>query len=197
MDVILGITTANEVIVITSRAFVRGVSILKADDKDKTRILSPHTMMAFTGESGDTVQFAEFIQANIQLHEMRNAVELSPSAITSFLRNQLATSLRSRKPYNVNVLVAGYDEAKGKPELNWVDYLSAKVSVPYAAHGYAAYYTLSLLDRWHRTDLTLEEGLKVAEMCVAELKKRLPIDFKGVDIKVVDKDGIRTEKVIE
>ncbi|KAK9384028.1 nucleophile aminohydrolase [Kockiozyma suomiensis] len=196
MDVILGITTEKEVIVITSRAAVRGVSILKTDD-DKTRVVAPHTLLAYTGEAGDTVQFAEYIQANIQLHEMRNTTELSPPAITSFIRTQLATSLRSRKPYNVNVLVAGFDTATDKPELNWIDYLASRVKVPYAAHGYAAYYTLSLLDRWHRTDLTLAEGLEVADMCIAELKKRLPIDFKGVEIKVVDKDGVRTEKVTE
>lgn len=53
MDVILGITTEKEVIVITSRAAVRGVSILKTDD-DKTRVVAPHTLLAYTGEAGDT-----------------------------------------------------------------------------------------------------------------------------------------------
>ncbi|KAK9467635.1 nucleophile aminohydrolase [Lipomyces arxii] len=206
MDVILGITTKDAVIVATSLAFVRGASVLKTDD-DKTRLVSPHTMLAFTGESGDTVQFAEYIQANIQLHYMRNEAELSPPAITSFIRSQLATSLRSRvrdaligfrnalandqKPYNVNLLVAGFDTATDKPYLYWVDYLASQAQVPYAAHGYAAYYTLSLLDRWHRADLTLEEGLKIVDMCVAELRTRLPIEFKGVQIKIVDKDGVR------
>ncbi|KAK9480075.1 nucleophile aminohydrolase [Lipomyces japonicus] len=191
MDVVLGITTAEGVIVITSKAAVRGVSVLKADD-DKTRIIAPHALIAFTGEAGDTVQFAEFIQANIQLHEIRNEEELSPSAITSFIRRELATSLRSRKPYQVNLLVAGYDVATSTPKLYFVDYLAAHADVPYAAHGYAAYYTLSLLDRWHRPDLSLQEGLKVAQLCVDELKKRLPIDFKGVLVKVVDKDGVRS-----
>ncbi|KAK9460713.1 nucleophile aminohydrolase [Lipomyces oligophaga] len=194
MDVIIGITTKEEVIVVTSKAAVRGVSVLKTDD-DKTRLLAPHALLAYTGEAGDTVQFAEYIQANMQLHEMRNGTELSPSAITSFTRNQLATSLRSRKPYQVNVLIAGYDIAEGKPELNWVDYLASRVKIPYAAHGYAAYYTLSLLDRWHRPNLTLVEGIDVAKKCVEELRRRLPIDFKGVDVKVVDKDGVRLVEI--
>ncbi|KAH6653694.1 proteasome component C11 [Verticillium dahliae] len=36
--------------------------------------------MAFSGEAGDTVQFAEYIQANAQLYSMRNETDLSPSA---------------------------------------------------------------------------------------------------------------------
>lgn len=32
---------------------------------------------------------------------------------------------------------------------------------------------------------------ELLRMCVEELKKRLPIDFKGVNVKVVTKDGIR------
>jgi len=35
---------------------MRGVTILKAED-DKTRTLNPHTLMAFSGEAGDTGMF--------------------------------------------------------------------------------------------------------------------------------------------
>ena len=28
-------------------------------------------------------------------------------------------------------------------------------------------------------------------LCTEELRRRLPIDFKGVTVKVVDKDGVR------
>ena len=35
------------------------------------------------------------------------------------------------------------------------------------------------------------------DMCVKELQTRMPIDFKGVYIKVVDKDGIRQIESIE
>lgn len=33
--------------------------------------------------------------------------------------------------------------------------------------------------------------MKILTMCTDELKRRLPIDFKGVVVKVVTKDGIR------
>lgn len=53
MDIVLGIKVQDCVLVATSKAFARGISILKADD-DKTIALNDHNLMAFTGESGDT-----------------------------------------------------------------------------------------------------------------------------------------------
>lgn len=190
MDIILGIRVQDGVILATSKAVTRGISILK-DSDDKTRQLSTHTLMGFTGEAGDTVNFAEYIQANIQLFSIRENFELSPHAVSSFVRTELAKSIRSRKPYQVNVLIAGYDIKKNKPELYQIDYLGTKVELPYAAHGYSGFYTFSLLDHHYRPDMTIDEGLDLLKKCVAELDKRMPVDFKGVLVKVVDKDGVR------
>jgi 20S proteasome subunit beta 4 len=85
------------------------------------------------------VQFAEYIQANSQLYSMRNETNLSPSALANFVRGELASSLRSQKPYNVNLLLGGVDPITHKPSLYWLDYLAALAPLPYAAHGYAQY----------------------------------------------------------
>ncbi|KAL6236088.1 hypothetical protein BDW75DRAFT_207692 [Aspergillus navahoensis] len=190
MDVLLGITGKDFVILAASKAAVRGPTILKTED-DKTRQLNEHTLVAFSGEAGDTVQFAEYVQANVQLYTMRNDTELSPNAVANFVRGELARSLRSRNPYTVNLLLGGVDPISQKPHLYWIDYLASLARVPYAAHGYAQYYCLSTLDKHHHPDITLEQGMKLLEMCTDELKRRLPIDYKGVLVKVVSKDGVR------
>ncbi|KAI9704297.1 MAG: Proteasome subunit beta type-4 [Candelina mexicana] len=169
---------------------MRGATILKASD-DKTRQLNKHTLMAFSGEAGDTVQFAEYIQANIQLYSMRNDNDLGPSAVANFVRSELAQSLRSRKPYTVNLLLGGMDPITQKPSLYWLDYLASLAPVPYAAHGYAQYYCLSILDKHHHPEIDYEQGLKILRMCTDELKRRLPIDFKGMLVKVITKEGIK------
>ena len=146
----------------------------------------------------------------MQLYSMRNDSDLSPSAVANFVRQELASSLRSRKPYTVNLLLGGLDPITHRPSLYWLDYLAALAKVPYAAHGYAQYvykrfhgiksvtdgrnpryYCLSILDKHHQPNISFEEGLKILRMCTDELKRRLPIDFKGVLVKVVTKDGIR------
>jgi 20S proteasome alpha/beta subunit len=83
------------------------------------------------------VQFAEYIQANVQLYSMRNNTSLGPSAVSSFVRGEVARALRTRRPYTVNLLLGGVDPITNEPSLYWIDYLAALAKVPYAAHGYA------------------------------------------------------------
>jgi 20S proteasome subunit beta 4 len=52
-------------------------------------------------------------------------------------------------PYFVNLLLAGYNDETG-PELYFVDYLASMVKVPYAAHGYGGFFSLSIMDRHHK-----------------------------------------------
>lgn len=136
MEVLLGITGKDFVLVAASKAAMRGATILKSSD-DKTRPLNKHNLLAFSGEAGDTIQFTEYIQANIALYSMRNETDLGPSAVASFIRGELAKSLRSRKPYNVNLLLGGVDPITREPSLYWLDYLASSAKLPYAAHGYA------------------------------------------------------------
>ena len=46
--------------------------------------------------------------------------------------------------------------------------------------GWFRYYCLSIMDKHHHPDINFEQGMKILAMCVDELKRRLPIDFKGV-----------------
>lgn len=70
---------------------------------------------------------------------MRNDSDLGPSAVANYVRGELARSLRSRKPYTVNLLLGGLNPITKKPSLYWLDYLAALAPLPYAAHGYAQY----------------------------------------------------------
>ena len=107
------------------------------DDQDKFCQLSEKLVMAVSGESGDTTQFAEYIHKNIQLYKMRNGYELSPAAAANFTRRNLADYLRSRTPYQVNLLIAGFDSETGKPELYFMDYLASMIKVK--APNYSSY----------------------------------------------------------
>ncbi len=48
-----GITGKDFTLIAASKAAMRGATILKAAD-DKTRQLNKHTLMAYSGEAGDT-----------------------------------------------------------------------------------------------------------------------------------------------
>lgn len=73
--------------------------------------------MCYDGESGDADNFADYIERNFRLFSLRNDHDLSPQAAAAFTRRTLAESIRSRKPYIVQILLGGVDKATGKPHL--------------------------------------------------------------------------------
>ncbi|KAJ3044261.1 Proteasome subunit beta type-2 [Rhizophlyctis rosea] len=190
MEVLLAIKGKDFVLTAADRTAARSIVVMKQGE-DKSRKLNDNILMLYSGEAGDTVQFAEYIQRNVQLYGIRHGVPLSTSAAASFTRRELAESLRSRNPYHVNVLIAGTGPKSGIPELYWLDHLAASVKLNFAAHGHAAYFTLSTLDRYWREDLSLEEAKILLQKCIAELKVRYIANLPEFTVKVVDKDGIR------
>jgi 20S proteasome subunit beta 4 len=95
-----------------------------------------------------------------------------------------------QKPYNVNLLIGGYDQKTGAA-LYWLDYLASMTALPYAAQGYGAFFCLSLMDRYHRPDLTEEEAIALMQKCVHEMQIRFMVNMPEFVFKIVDKNGVR------
>jgi len=190
METLLAITGKGYVIVAADTTAGRSIFKMKTDE-DKIKALSPHLLMASSGDSGDTIQFAEYVERNIRLYQIRNLYPLRPSAAASWIRGELARFLRSDSPYQVELLLGGYDTATEDPHLYWMDGIGTITEVPFAAHGFAASFALSLLDRYHDPNGSLEEGLAVLKRCIDQVAKRLVTSPDKYKIKVVDKDGIR------
>ncbi|KAI0088339.1 N-terminal nucleophile aminohydrolase [Irpex rosettiformis] len=194
MDVSFALTGKGYVLVAADTTAAHSIIKVKSD-VDKIKELSPHLLMAYSGEPGDTVQFAEYIERNIRLYQIRNTYGLRPQSAASWIRRSLAESLRSRHPYSVNLLLGGYDVSTYTPHLYWVDYLGTLAEVPFAAHGYGSYFALSLLDRYHDPEASLEEGIATLRRCIDEVAKRLVVSPGKYLVKVVDKDGTRVIEI--
>jgi len=164
----LGIACNDFVILASDMTNAHSILVNKQDEEKQFK-LSDNLLMAVTGESGDTTIFAEYIARCFQLYKMRNGYELSPPAAASFTRRQLADALRSKTPYQVNFLLAGFSERTG-PELYWMDYLASMVKAPYATHGYGGLFSIGIMDRYYRPDMTREEAYDVLKKCVAEVQ---------------------------
>ncbi|XP_038655994.1 proteasome subunit beta type-2 [Scyliorhinus canicula] len=188
MEYLIGIQGSDFVLVSSDRVAASSIVAMK-HDYDKMFKLSEKIMLLCVGEAGDTVQFAEYIQKNVQLYKMRNGYELSPSAAANFTRKNLAEYLRSRTPYHVNMLLAGCDEHEG-PALYYMDYLAALAKAPFAAHGYGAFLTLSILDRYYKPDLTREEAVELLKKCLQEIQKRFILNLPSFTVRIIDNNGV-------
>lgn len=70
--------------------------------------------------------------------------------------------------YQVNLLMAGYDEKTG-PGLYYMDYLASMNKLPFAVHGYGSFFSLSIFDRYYKPDLTQDEAYEILNKCVQEV----------------------------
>ena len=131
-----------------------------------------------------------YISKNINLYELANdGTKLSTHAQANFARGELAAALR-RGPYQVNLLLGGYDEKAGG-SLYHLDYLGTLHKVKHGAQGYAQYFCSSIFDKDYTDDITEEEAVKIIEKCINELHTRFMLSQPNFMIKKVDKDGVK------
>jgi 20S proteasome subunit beta 4 len=136
-----------------------------------------------------------YIEKNLKLYELENdGTKLSTHAQANFCRNELATALR-KGPYQVDVLIGGYDTVKKEAQLYFMDHLASLQKVKYNGQGYAAYFCLSIMDRDYIDGLDEAGAMKIMEKCILALRKRFLLSQPNFIIKVVDKDGIRVASV--
>ncbi|KAK4685218.1 20S proteasome subunit beta 4, partial [Tremellales sp. Uapishka_1] len=188
MECSFGLTGKDFVILASDQTAAQSIIKMKADHS-KLKALGPHLAMAYGGEPGDTENFADYVERNLRLHQIRYNNALLPSSASSWIRRQLANSIRSRKPYAVNLLLAGYDTTTSTPHLYWIDYLGTKAVVPYSAHGLGVYVSLSTMDKYWYDGIEKREAVEILKKCVAEAGHRLTVTF-NFNCILIDKDGI-------
>lgn len=187
MDSVFAITGKDFIILAADQSQARSVIIMKSDE-DKITELDSHKLFGVSGPNGDRVNFSEYIKKNLKLYELRHNQKLSTKAAAHFTRRELADSLRT-DPYQVKILLAGYDEEDGS-SLYYIDELASMHKVKYAAHGYASLFLSGLLDRYWKEDLERDECIDIIQKCINELRTRFLINAQKYTIKIVSKDGI-------
>mgnify|MGYP001129891168 FL=1 len=189
MDSVIALAGKGYVLMAADTSLARSIVIMKHDE-DKILQLDSHKMMGMTGEQGDREQFGDYVQKNLELTFYRTGHRLSTKAASHWTRNQLARFLRS-SPYQVNLLLGGYDASTSTASLYFLDYLASMHKVKFAAHGYAGYLVLGLMDKLYRDDMPLEEGLSVLRAAIAQVQRRFLVNAPNYIIKIVDADGYR------
>merc|ERR1711892_62366 len=195
-DCLLGLVGDGFALVASDTKAGRGPVIMNTEVQ-KTFKLNDHNVMLTGGELGDITNFSEFIQRNVQLYEKRFGVALSPTATANMTRSQLAGSLRTRNHFYVNTLLAGYDTHEKEGSLYFCDYFGSMAKAPYACHGHAAYFCLSIFDVHYKEKMSLKEATMLMKKCFDELKVRYALNVPKFQVSVIDADGVRSLNIDE
>ncbi|XP_065176734.1 proteasome subunit beta type-2-like [Sycon ciliatum] len=188
MESLLGITAKDCVIIAADSTTAHSISVMK-HDQNKMFKLGKNMAMVISGEAGDPSIFGDFMQKNLALYSIKNQYSLGPHGAAHYIRRTLAESIRSRRPYGVHLLLAGCSEDEGSC-LYYMDYLGSLAKVPFGAHGYGAYFSLSIMDRLHKKDCDREEAISIVRECIKEIQHRLIINLPSFKIYAVTKDSV-------
>lgn len=190
MDTILGVAFNDFVILAADRA--ENMSILRlTEDGTKIHPLTTHTVMAITGESGDTDQFSRFVQCNFELEKFRDdGWELSITRAFHWITWELAQDIRSNHPYAVFPMLGGYDLNEKRGRLFWMDYFGTGAEVSYGGHGYGESFATGFLDRNHRPDMPKDKAIELVKDALDAIQTRLIVGQNRFQMILVDKDGI-------
>jgi len=188
MDSLIGFVGADYVLLMSDTSQARSILKLKATE-DKIMVLEQNKAVAHAGPQGDRENFVQYLQKNLALYRFRTGQSLTTDAAANFARTELSKALR-RNPYQVNLLMGGFDEGVG-PSLYYIDYLGSMHQMPFGAHGYASNFVLGMFDRYYKPGLSLEDGLKLADLCIQELQTRFLIAQTTFAIKIVNKEGVK------
>ena len=172
----------------------RSVLVMK-QNQEKIFKLEDNLAMVVCGDSGDTVYFGEFIQKNMVYYRIKNGYSLSPSAAANYTRHEMAKRLR-QYPNLVNLIMGGVDPKTKKTSLYFMDYLGTLADVSYTAHGYGSYFALSILDKYHHINMTVEETEDLLLKCILEIQKRLVINLPSFSYYIINEDGISEKRTI-
>jgi len=119
---------------------------------------------------------------------------------------QLATALR-KAPFNVSILLGGVDKAPAdasgagseapacEPSLYWIDYMGTMSRVNYGAHGYGAYFTNGLLDRFWKAGMSEAEAVELMGRCLGELKMRFMLNQPNFTCYKISAAGVEAVEV--
>lgn len=212
MKSILGITGKDFVLVGFSQNEGRSILVMKSD-QEKMYPLSKNVVMLSSGEGPEAQRFSQYVQRDYHLYTIRNGFDLPVESVAKLTRSEIARSLRTRvsviclvvgvgekqkilkqfpqRPALVNALIAGVDSPDKPAELYWIDYLGSLVKMPYASHGYASYFTFSIMDKYWKPEIKLEEAMEIMKKCIKEIQKRFQLQQPNFKVRVVNKEGTR------
>mmetsp|Transcript_8950 Transcript_8950/g.14559 ORF Transcript_8950/g.14559 Transcript_8950/m.14559 type:complete len:197 (+) Transcript_8950:116-706(+) len=194
MDVILGLTGKDYVMCVTDTTAIRSIFTLKHDER-KVSMIDRTKFLACGGDIASRTAFTEYIERNFALSQLRTDLELSNHAAANFIRNELAKAIRSRGgAYQAQPILGGVDE--NGPALYFLDYLGSLEKVDFAAQGYASYFSLSVMDKFWKKNMTLEEGKALMIDCLKQLKVRFIVHNPTFKLVVVTKEGKTLEEII-
>ncbi len=182
----VGILAANAVILAADRKATMGYLVASKETLKVVR-LDKHIAMTTAGLSGDAQALERYMKAELSLYRLKEGRPANVKTAAHLLGNLLY--YRRFYPYYVQLIIGGYDTA---PHLFTLDAAGAnQEESEYTASGSGSPYAYGVMEDDYRKGMTTEQAKQLAARAVlAATKRDIASGGTGIDIVVMDKDGL-------
>ncbi len=178
----VGLIVDDKVILAADKRATAGFMIASRRVKKIVKV-ADYAAMTISGLVADAQALAEVVREEVKLYEMSTGSRLSVKGIATLLANILFSS--KWFPFLVQLMVGGYDT---KPRLYILDPFGSLTEELYAATGSGSPIALGVLEERYRSDMGVEEAVKVAALAIRSAVLRDAASGDGADIVVIGKN---------
>ncbi len=194
---VLGIVCKDGVVMAADRQVTAG-NMVMLKNKRKVNQLNDYLVISWTGGLADAQRLTKIINAELKLKELKSRSRPTVKQAANLVCSVTYNSIRqpSMIPNIVGTLIAGFNE-DGTTELYTIEPAGSveRVEDYDANFGSGMPYVLGLLERHYKSELTVEEGVKLAVEALKSSTQRDVGSGYGIDVFTITKDGIK--KVVE
>jgi 20S proteasome alpha/beta subunit len=186
MDALFAMETKDFVLLASDGSFKNNVVVSRTDPKNLK--ITEHTALMCSGNQGDCLRVSRAIREKVKVLAFRDGLQVSECMVATLLQNEIYKKLRTRERVEVESIVGGVSEGKGR--LYSVDVYGALMQGKYFASGYGKYLWYAAMDHRYREDMTLNEAIALLREIYAGVKSRLAINYRELDLVVITRDGM-------
>lgn len=192
---ILGIVCKDGIVMAADRQVTAGNIVISKNEKKVFKI-NDYLVGAWTGTASDAQMLTKIVTAELKLKELRSKMRPTIKDAASLFSMLAYRGIRqfSNIPTIVGTLVGGFN-TDGAVELYTVEPAGGvyKVDDYDANFGSGMPYILGILERGHRKDMSIKDGIQLAVECIKASTQRDTGSGHGIDVFVITKDGIKQE----
>ena len=190
---ILGIVCKDGVVMAADRQSTAGNIVANKSSK-KVKKINDYIVLASAGVVSDIQRTSKLLTAELKLKELKSksrpTIKQAANLLTAITYSQIRQP--SMIPSMVGTLIAGFNE-DGSAELYTIEPAGSVIKVEdYDANfGSGMQFVLGLLERQYKKDLSVKEGVELAQEALKSSTQRDINSGYGIDIFTITKDGIQ------
>ncbi len=190
---ILGIVCKDGVVMASDRQITLGEFMVARKDFVKTNKINDYLLISWAGQVSDAQRLSKLIAAELKLKELKSksrpTVRQSANLTGSITFSQVRQP--SMIPSIVSTFIGGFNE-DGSVELYRIGADGAIIEIDdYETTGSGMPYVLGLLERQYKKDISVKEGIELAQEALKSSTQRDVGSGYGIDVFTITKQGIK------